>query len=200
MIMKQLLRRSAVMVAVMTVLAGSVVADDVTDTIENALDAYKHGEYSTAAEDLSYAMELIKQKKGESLKDYFPKPLSGWKAEDATSQTAGSGMMGGGTVVNRRYKKGNSEIAINMVTDSPMMQGFAMMMGNPMFATSDGGKMIRIKRQKAMLKYDKRDQSGEISMMVANRIMVTIAGEGISEDELMAYAKAIDVRKLSNMQ
>ena len=198
--MRYLIRQSAVIVLMMTFLVGSAVADDVTDIIKSALEAYENGEYSNAAEDLSYAMELIKQKKGENLKDYFPKPLSGWKAEDASSQTAGSGMMGGGTVVSRHYKKGSAEIMINMVTDSPMMQGFAMMMGNPMFATSDGGKMIRIKRQKAMLKYDKNEQSGELSMMVANRIMVTLAGEGISEDELMAYAKAIDIRKLSNMQ
>jgi len=198
--MKQLLRNSVAFVAATVLYTGALHADDVTDTIKGALSAYEEGEYSTAAEDLSYALELIKQKKGESLKDYMPKPLSGWKAEDATSQTAGSGMMGGGTMVARRYKKGDAEIAINMVSDSPMMQGFAMMMSNPMFATSCGGKMIRIKRQKAIIKYNKRDHSGELTMMIANRLMVTVAGDGITEDDLLNYAKAIDIRKLSKMQ
>jgi hypothetical protein len=177
-----------------------LAADDVSDTIESALSAYKKGEFSSAAEDLSYALELIKQKKGENLKDYLPEPLSGWSAEEAQSQTAGAAMMGGGTTVSRSYTKGNSRIQIEVMTDSPMMQSFAMMFSNPMFATADGGKLIRVNRQKAVEKYDKAGRSGDIKMLVSNRFMITVNGSDVSEEVLEEYAKAIDLRKLSAMQ
>ena len=178
----------------------SLSADDVTDTIESALAAYKKGEYSMAADDLGYALELVKQKKGENLKDYFPQPLAGWKAETAESQTTGAGMMGGGTMASRVYLKGESRIQIEIVTDSPLMQSFAMMLSNPAFATSDGGKMIRIGRQKAVESYDASLHSGDIKMMVGSRFLVTVMGENVGEADLLDYAKAIDLEKLSAMQ
>jgi len=178
----------------------SLCADEVTDTIEGALSAYKNGEYSMAAEDLGYALELIKQKKGENLKDYLPEPLTGWKAEAAEAQTAGAGMMGGGTIVNRIYEKGEGRVKIEIVTDSPLMQSFAMVLANPAFATSDGGKLMRIGRQKAIVSYDAQGHSGDIKMVVGNRFLVTVEGTAVSESDLVDYAKAIDLEKLTSMQ
>jgi len=197
---KTIFRKSLAACCLAAMCAGGARADDVTDTIGDALAAYKNGEYTTAVEDLAYALELVKQKKGEHLKSYLPQPLEGWKADEAQAQTAGAAMMGGGTTVSRTYRRGSAEVRIEMVTDSPMMQSIAMMMSNPMFATADGGKMVRIHRQKAMLKYRGGQRSGEVTMLVANRYMITVSGSGVSEEELMAYARAIPVRKLASMR
>ncbi len=174
--------------------------DDVTDTVEEAMEAYKKGEYKKASEDLSYALEVINQKKGKNLRAYLPEPLSGWTADDAESQTVGTAMFGGGTMINRSYHKGNASVKIEMIMDSPMLQGVAMMFSNPMIATSDGGELVRIKREKAIVKYKTKDKSGEITMVVANRIMITVKGYDISKDDLMAYAEAIDINKLKELQ
>ncbi|HIC92593.1 MAG TPA: hypothetical protein EYP21_11190 [Syntrophaceae bacterium] len=180
-------------------LTGSIVADEVTDTIKEALEAYKKGEYTQATEDLTYVIELLKQKKGDNLKNFLPEPLEGWTAEKATSLTAGSAMLGGGTMVSRTYHKFKSKITIEMVTDSPMMEGIAMMLSNPGFASSDGGKLTRINREKAMIKYNKEKSSGEITMVVDKRFMITVTGKEVSKEELLDYAKAIDIKKLKEI-
>ena len=193
------MKRAAAALAVTAVFVTGSVADDVLDTIDDAVSAYKSGNYSQAVEDLNYAAELIRQKKGENLKNYLPAPLNGWKASEAETQTASTAMMGGGTVVKRSYTKGDSRIEVQIITDSPMMQTVAMMIGNPMFM-GGGGKMIRINRQKAIIEYDKQSRSGQIQMVAGEKYLIIVSGDNVTEDDLKAYAKAIDVKKLNSIK
>lgn len=193
-------KKTAAVCFLISAVAYSAAADDVTDSIEEAVDAYKKGEYKKASEELTYALESINQKKGNSLKIYLPEPLEGWTADEATAQTANAAMLGGGTMLSRTYHKSESLVTIEMVMDSPLMQGIAMMMANPMFRSSEMGELTRINKEKAMVKYDNKEKSGNITMIVANRIMVTIKGETVSKEELIAYANAIDLKKLKAME
>lgn len=172
-------------------------ADDVKDSIKEALEYYDEGDYSGAVENLNYATQLIQQKKSENLTAFLPQPLDGWTAQEPTSQSVGAAMFGGGVTAERRYTKDDSNITVQIVTDSPMLQSMMMMFSNPMFASSDGGKMEKIKRQKAIVKYDPSTEQGEIQIIVAKRFLVTINGDNISKDDLKAYAKGIDYKKLS---
>lgn len=176
----------------------AVWADDVENSIKEGLESYKDGEFKDAVESLNYASQLIQQMKGQNLESLLPAPLAGWKAEDSKSASAGSAMFGGGVSAERTYLKGRSRVGITIITDSPMMQGMMMMFSNPMFATSDGGKLTKIKREKAIVKYNAADKSGEIQVVVDNRILVTIDGSDVSEDTLMDFAKAVDFKKLED--
>jgi len=172
-------------------------ADDVVDTLNEAIKSYQEGEYGVATEDINYALQLIKQKKSEGLETYLPEVLSGWTAGKAESKTAGAGMFGGGIVTSREYRKDSSKIKIEIITDSPILQSMMGLFSNPMFAASDGGKLERIKRQKAIVKYNEKRQRGEITIIVDRRFLVKIEGQNISPDDLKAYAKAIDFKKLA---
>ncbi len=178
-------------------LTGSVMADEVTDILGEATEAYKKGDYVQTKEDLTYVLELLKQKKGDSLKTLLPEALDGWTAEDAKSESAGAAMLGGGTNISRVYKKDKSTITISVVTDSPLMQNIGMMMSNPMF--SSGGKQKRINREKAMIKYNNKQKSGEVTLLIDKRFMVSVKGIDVTEEELVDYTKAIDFKKLKSM-
>lgn len=192
--------RSVALLAIVSFLyAFPAYADDVTDSINEALEYYNTGKYGDAVGSLNYAAQLIGQKKGGQLEDFLPKPLSGWTAEAADSQAAGAAMFGGGISASRRYNKESASVHVQIVTDSPMLQGMAMMFANPMIAASDGGKLEKIKGQKAIVKYSEADKEGTINMMVANRFLVTIDGRDVTKEDLTAYAKAFDYEKLAAM-
>ncbi|MFQ5445017.1 MAG: hypothetical protein ACE5EK_10425 [Nitrospinales bacterium] len=106
-------------------------ADDVTDSIMEALQQYKKGDLASAAGNLDYAAQLIRQKKGDQLQTLLPPPLPGWKAEDANSQAIGMAMLGGAVTASRKYRKGGSKVTVSIVTDSPMLQSIMMMFTNP---------------------------------------------------------------------
>ena len=175
------------------------LADDVEDYINEALTFYKDGQYSEAVSSLNFAEQLIQQKKSTGLEAFLPGPLAGWEAQTATSQAASSAMLGGGISAERQYSKGDSSIHIQIMADSPMLQGVMMMMSNPMFATSDGGKMERIGKQKAIVKFDPNTQEGDVQIVVANRFLVKVEGNGITDNDLKDYAKAIDYDKMAQL-
>ena len=187
------------MVLMVLSLSFPALADDVTDSINEAMDQYKKGQYAAAIGSLNYASQLIGQKKGESLETLLPKPLSGWTADKATSQAAGAAVFGGGVTASRSYRKDDKEASVSYITDSPMLQGILMMFSNPMFATADGGKLEKIKGQKAIVNYDEEGKSGEIKMVIASRFLVTIEGSNVALQDLKDYAGAIDFNKLASL-
>jgi len=167
-------------------------ADDVLNTIDEAVKQYKGGDFGGAASNLDYAAQLIRQKKSELMKELLPEPLSGWEAEAANAQALGTAIFGGGINVSRKYTRKSSVITIEIVSDSPVMQSLIMMFNNPMLAGAGGGKLVTIKGQRAIVQYDEADRDGEINTVVAGRFMVTVNGEQVDRDDIMAYAQAID--------
>ena len=189
------IKKTLTYISLATILISTTIsADDITDTMEEAMSAYKKGDYVQTKEDLTYVMELLKQKKGETIQGFLPEPLDGWKAEKAKSENAGSGMLGGGSTTSRTYTKDKSKIVISVVTDSPLLQGLGSLLGNPMF--NSGGKLKRINREKATIKYNEKNKSGDVTIMLNKRFLVTVEGSQVTEDELIEYAKAIDFKKI----
>ncbi|UCD31071.1 MAG: hypothetical protein JSV38_09645 [Desulfobacterales bacterium] len=176
--------------------SGAVWADEITDSIEEAIKYYKEGDFVEAASSLDYASQLIRQKRGGNLEAFLPEPLAGWAAEDIKSKAAGAGYFGGGISAQRRYRKDRSSVTIEIIADSPALQSMIMVFSNPAFASADGGKLTKIKRQKAVIKYRPSNKDGEINIVVAKKYLVTLKGQKVVENDLIGYASAIDYKKL----
>ena len=73
-----------------------------------------------------------------------------------------------------------------------------MFMSNPMFLASEpGAKLIKIKGYPAVMKYSSKTKEGEISVVIQNKVLVTIKGSGLKDEKaLIAYAEKIDYAAL----
>jgi len=175
--------------------AANVQADEVMDSINEAVQSYKDGKFTEAVGSLDYASQLIRQKRAEMLKTLFPEPLPDWTAENVSSETAGLAMLGGMLTAKRTYRKGLSRVTIE-ITDSAALQSIMAMFSNLMFTTTGGGRLKRIGGQKATIRYVPENRAGEITVMVENRCMLSVKGEDVSEQDLMDYASAVNYKKL----
>lgn len=184
---------------VLTIYSTPCFADEITDSINEGMEYYKSGDFTSSVSSLRYATQLIQQKKGETLETILPKPLPGWSSNPATSNSAAGELFGGGLSAEKSYLKDNSRINITILTDSPIMQGVMMMMSNPIMMSSGGGKLKKIKNQKAVVNYDEMNKNGEVQLVVVNRFLVTISGKNITENQLLEYAKAVNYLKLSRL-
>jgi hypothetical protein len=181
------------------ILLPALYADDVTESINDALEQYKEGEYTEAIESLEYATQVIRQKKAETLDAYLPEALAGWKAAESKKQAGATALFGGGVSSSRVYRKGTSIVTVTIAGDSPALQSMMMLFSNPTFATADGGTMEKIKRQKAIVTYDESRKKGDIKIVVKKRFLVTVEGRDVSREELVAYAGAIAYKKLAKL-
>ena len=170
--------------------------DPVIQTIEQALAEYKKQNYSNAATNLDYASQLIRQKKGEALGAFLPEPLEGWTANESKSQVTAASLFGGGLTAAREYTKEDARIQIEIVTDSPLLQPMIMMFSNPIFAAS-AGRFELIHGYKGIIKH--QNSSGDVNIVVNNRFLVTVKGRNVTEEELVSYAKHIDLKGVANL-
>jgi hypothetical protein len=171
--------------------------DEVLHTIDEAVSQYNKGDFAGAASNLDYASQLIRQKKSEEMKRLLPDPLSGWTAEPASAQALGTAVFGGGITVSRTYAKPPSALTIDIVSDSPVLQSLVMMINNPMFVGASGGKLESVKGQRAIVKYNETTGSGDLNIVIDNRFMVTVKGQKITKDDLLAYAGLVNFSELA---
>lgn len=175
----------------LTVFTPPVYADEVLKTVEEAVNQYNNGDFDGAASNLDYAAQLIRQKKSEALKEVFPEPLAEWHAEPATSQATGTTAFGRSISVSRVYEKKPSVVSIDIVSDSPVMQSLQMMLNNPVIAGAGGAKLESFNSHKGIVQYNESDRNGEINIVVDDRFMVTVKGQDVSKEDLLAYAQAV---------
>ena len=169
---------------------GPAIADDFTDTLESARQAYEEGDISGAREEMVYGTQLLSQMRALSLQEFLPKAMDGWERKDTKNRNnARLSVMGGGTTAVARYRNGKKNIKISIIADSPMIQGLSMLFSNPALAGAQG-TMKRIERQKVLVKPD-----GSISTLLNKRISVEITGRAPVEDK-EAYFKEIDFKGL----
>ena len=167
---------------------------EITDAISAATEHYKAGELSKAIAQLDYASTLMRQEKGEQVKQVFPAAPSGWQAEDAESDVAGAAMFGGGISASRQYYNDEQRFEIQLMMDSPMLQAFSMMLSNPSMIAMSGGKLIKIQGIQAVQKLD--GDKLEIQFLAPSGAMITLNGDSSAQSTMLALANAIDLKKL----
>lgn len=172
-------------------------ADDVTDAIEQALQAYNDKDYSLAVGQLDTASQLIRQARADALAELLPDAPSGWTAEEpeSSAQSMGAYSM---VTAQRQYRKGDeTSVRIEIQTDSPFLQQVMAFINTPMMAASSGAKLQIINKQKALVQYDAANKSGNIQIVVGGVTLVKIEGNEVSEADLKAFVGVLDFAKLA---
>lgn len=187
----------AAMLALTLLAPPAFAEDEVLRTVDEAVSQYKKGDFAGAASNLDYASQLIRQKKSEEMKSLLPEPLTGWTAEPASAQALGTAVFGGGITVSRSYSNPPASLSIDIVSDSPLLQSLVMMLNNPMFVGASGGKLEAVKGQRAIVKFNESTRSGDLNIVVDNRFMVTVKGQKIGREDLLAYAGQINFTELA---
>jgi hypothetical protein len=172
-------------------LSPAASADEFTDVIAGALEAYEEGDITVAREELDYAMKLLTEMKAQSLARFLPAALPGWTRTEADAEGGGMAMamLGGGTTAAATYSDGSQELTITLVANSPMVSGVAAMISG--MAALGGGKPIRI--QRTQFGVNGEDMQG----VVDGDVLVSVSGDASVEDKT-AYLEAMDLRALGD--
>jgi len=164
-------------------------ADEVTDTLQSAIEAYEEGDFQYALEEIAFAQQLLQAMKTEGLVAFLPPAPEGWSREVNTEMNAGLAMIGGGTGAEADYGNGDVSFTITLMADNPMVAAMAGMFATPMIMAASG-KITRIGRQKFL------DQDGELTGLVNGRILVQASGADVAV--MVPVLEEIDFDGLGN--
>lgn len=169
-------------------LASAALADDVTEVVEDAMQAYGDGDIKAAVSDLKFAIELLNQMASAGLEQYLPEPQDGWTMEIDRESGAGMAMMGGGTFAGGVYINDDGEqFTIQILAGGPLVASMGAMLG-----LASQGKLVRIQRQKFSIGDD------EITGMVGDNVMITVEGYDIDGAIMLAYLESMDMKALAD--
>lgn len=166
--------------------ANPLLADEISDAIEGALQAYQDGDNAYALDELKYATQLLNALKRDELANFLPEAPDGWTREISEDMNAALAIMGGGSGAEAEYDNGSERFTITFVADSPMVMSMGAMIGNPAL----GGKPIRIGRAKFA------EVDGQLMGLVANRVLVQ--AEGADTDIMLPLIETIDMKALGS--
>lgn len=172
----------------------SVLADDVSDAISAALESYKAGDTSSALTSLDLASLKLRSMKSESIAKLMPEALEGWTVVETNKESHAASAYGGMVLAGKSYEKTGSDLSIVVMTDSPLVQSTAMMFANPMMVKLSGDKMLDINGQKAILHLI--GGTGSIHILLESRILITVDGNNVKQEELEKYASGINFDEL----
>lgn len=170
-------------------------ADDVTDQINEALKAYQNHDTQTAIAALDAASTLLRQARAEGLKKLLPAVPPGWTADNAESTAVGAAMLGGGNTASRVYHNGSQRVEVQIMSDSPMLQGMAALLNSPL-AAMGGMKTVVIGGRR--MSYTDSDNS--YMTLVADKVIVKIDGnKDTPEPTLKSFIGTIDFAAIEKL-
>ena len=179
------MRNMILVAATLAMSVSTAQADDITEALESAMQAYEDGDTQYALEELEFAKQLLQAMKTDELVQFLPDAPDGWSREVNTEMNAGLAFMGGGSGAEATYDGDGQSITITMMADNPMVAGMAGMIGN---AGLMGAQVERLGRQKFMI------MEGEISGLVDNRILIQASGGDV--DDMLELLETMDFRAL----
>jgi len=167
------------------------MADEFTDVVQSALEAYADGDITVAREELDYAMQLLTAMKADSLATFLPEPREGWTREAAEAEGAGPAMamFGGGTAAAATYRRGAEEFTLTLLANSPMVSGIGAMVSG--MASLGGSQTVRIQRTQFSVDGD------EMQGVAGGKVLVSVSGNARVEDKT-AHLEAMDFRALAD--
>ncbi|MGA3005531.1 MAG: hypothetical protein ABSE20_27830 [Acetobacteraceae bacterium] len=162
-------------------------ADDVTDQIQEALTAYGKKDFPTAIAGLQAALNLLRQMRADVYGSLLPAALEGWTADKVETISAGVAMAGGGTGASRKYHKGDAEVTVSILADSPLLQAMSALASSGLAAmTGVRTEIVNGHRTLYM------QEDGAFTSFIGDRVLVRVEGKGQPEDTLKQFLTAVD--------
>ncbi len=135
------------------------------------------------------------------LKALFPKKVADLKLDDSSGETAG---FAGFKIsnANAEYSDGDKKRIDVSITDAAgipsAMAGLASWTNIELDRDSDDGfeRTTTYKGFKAFEKYDNKNKEGSIALIVADRFVVNVEGDGVSMDDIYKTVDAMPLNQL----
>lgn len=174
-----------VVLALALAVAPAARADEIADAIAEAQKAYAAGDALAAKQALDVASQLLAQRNAEGLAKFLPPAPAGWTAGETETDAAAAAMFGGGLIAKREYTKGDTQVSVQIIAQSPMIAQMAGMFANAQMLGAMG-KVFRHQGRTAVVTKD-----GAVQLL-SGATFITIEGDA-SEAEKKAFLSAIDL-------
>lgn len=175
-------------VALGVALAAPLHADEISDALQAAQDAYAAQDMKAAGVQIAAAQAALQAKQSAMLGALLPEAPTGFTREINAEFAAGFAMFGGGSGAEARYISDKGSFTLDLMADNQMVAGMAEMFLNPdMLAMM--GNVVKVGDVSIL------DQGESVTALVAGRVLVT--AQGMTAADMLPVVQAIDFDRLA---
>jgi hypothetical protein len=177
------------LVAAVLACSAASAADNVPGRLDAARQAYQRGDIARTAQEIEAALAELHDRLGKALAEFLPPAPAGWQAE--TPETQALALVGGGLSVTRAYTRNEATLNAALILDSPAVAAAAALFTNSAATAGQANlKHLKVGNDDALLRWDPANKSGEITMVLGNRVLLQIEGDNLASSDLL-----VDVAK-----
>ena len=174
----------------------ALAADDVPLKLDSARAAYQKGDLARAARDVEAALKAMQERLGRIFAETLPTLSNRWKPDEVEIQ--GLGEIGGGLSITRAYTRDDQSLNASLLLDSPAGESAQALLAAPV--AQQHVRKVKVGGEEAVLRFDPSTSTGEITMMVGNRVVLEVQGDNItSADPLLEAAAAWNLAKIRTL-
>jgi hypothetical protein len=176
----------AMLLALVAMWAVGASADEVTDAIAGAEQAYGAKDYKEASTQLQTALVGVNKLLIGLIEAELPEPPAGWNADEpeGTDATAlGAGFFGS-VMVSRRYTTpDDTSVTMTVAANSPMIGALQAYVTNPMLAamTGDEMKKVEVCGYDAIEEFNEDDDEASINILAGRATLISVEGDGFAD-------------------
>ncbi|MBD3367256.1 MAG: hypothetical protein GF405_03640 [Candidatus Eisenbacteria bacterium] len=195
------MRRFSIVVTVLVALLSlnaAAEADEVTEAIAKAEEAYAAENYKDASTELQNALVGVHRILIELIQAQLPEAPSGWTVDDPEGMDAsafGMGFFANLMVSRTYYPPGGSSIEVSIAANSPLIGALQAFVSNPMMAAMSGGEMKKseICGNDAIEEFSEENDEASINILAGRSTLIAVEGDGYAdEDHVRTLAGMID--------
>ncbi|NJM82090.1 MAG: hypothetical protein HC844_05990 [Tabrizicola sp.] len=164
-------------------------ADEVSDALQAAVDAYDAGDLKTTSQQISRASSALAALSSAKIAALLPEAPEGWTREASGDFAAGMVVLGGGSGSEMTYTDASgASFVISVIADNPMVSGLAGMFADDS-TMAMMGKVIELPGASVI------DQDGTLLAVIGERMM--IQASGMDSATMLPVFSAIDFTALA---
>ena len=164
-------------------------ADEVSDALQAAVDAYASGNLGATASSLTMAKQALGNQQSALLAALLPAAPDGWTVTPSEDFTLMFDMMGGGSGAEARYANADGSVSftLSFIADNPMVGSMGAMLGNTQMMAMMG-KVVMVGDQPVL------EADGSLSTLIAARVL--FQAQGAATEVMLPVVQLIDFAKV----
>lgn len=197
----KVLYRAAVFSLALFCLAPPAAGRDLAAQLEEVQKLISEKDYITALADLRFIAQQIQEFRLAEVSPLFPPPPEGWTADPPLRTSREGEMWSRRLQVRRRYTPvdGTGKIELMYDFSSPLIPRVALSL-NPVYLAGDPqAEAVELNGEPGRLWFNPDTGEGEMVLIVANRVLVSVIAWGVSSRGLLRdFASDINLAALAS--
>jgi hypothetical protein len=173
---------------------------DLSAQLDEVQKLVQEKDYITALEDLKFIAQQIQEFRLAEVRPFFPSPPPGWRADPPVRTSREGEFWSRRLQAQRRYTPEDGTARIDLVYDfnSPLIARVTLSL-NPVYLAADPqAEPVEFSGEPGRLWFNPDTGEGELIIVVAGRVLVSMTGRGISDRGVLRdFARRLNLAGLS---